>query len=57
MFGSKITMSANIPFFKNPRPSKPKFVAGKPDKRLTASASEITFSSRTYFPKSRAKLP
>ena len=31
--------------------------AGRPDKRRTASSSGMTFSSRTYLPSSRAKLP
>src|SRR5688572_9007413 len=57
VFGSKTTTSANIPTLRNPRRSNPRFVAGRPVKRRIASASVITFSSRTYLPNRRAKLP
>jgi AraC-like DNA-binding protein len=55
--GSKTTMSANMPIFNNPRRSSPRFCAGRLLSLRMASASGTSFSSRTYFPRKRAKLP
>jgi hypothetical protein len=55
--GSNTTTSANMPSRRNPRPSSPRLVAGRPVKRRTPSSSGMSLSSRTYLPRKRAKLP
>src|SRR5215472_15683836 len=57
VFGSNTTTSANIPSCRKPRWSSSRFVAGSPDNRRMASVRVITFCSRTYLPRRRAKLP
>ena len=55
--GSNTATSANMPSLRNPRRSSSRLVAGRPASLRIASSSGITFSSRTYLPSSRAKLP
>ncbi len=57
VLGLKITKSATYSFFIFPRFDRPKIEAGRLVIFRIASTKEITFSFRTYNPRTRGKVP